>query len=402
MNEQEATSGMPRLKEIDLSTLLGSCRICMARNINMSAIFDTDSVHIIEEILFCTGVTLTQEDGLPTKICTQCLKDLSVAYKFKTSCLLADETFRKLIVEANIKTEALDASDDFEEVIGYEDELVDVDKKVKSEPKTKPISNVQNGRTLRVSRIIKSTESKKVRRIGRPKNPNAPPRRLKKYKFKKLHCESCDIKFDNKQQCEEHKKDKHKESAHWVCEICGKLFVHRASHYSHIKSHMPPKYACDQCDYKTWHKYDLVKHIRIHTGVKMYQCEYCTASYYTSSNLTGHIRRNHMKQRPFQCHLCRMTFFDRTKLNRHVDSHNEIKRFECEVCHSCFTRRCYWKKHLQRQHDIITPPKRPGRQKTNAVIGVDLLEKTIPSVTPAVKNFDVLTEYLVMKTDKEL
>ncbi|KPJ01337.1 hypothetical protein RR46_01115 [Papilio xuthus] len=44
-------------------------------------------------------------------------------------------------------------------------------------------------------------------------------------------------------------------------------------------------------------------------------------------------------------------------------------RFECDVCHACFTRRCYWKKHLQRQHGVTVPPQRPGRQKTNRQVG---------------------------------
>ncbi|CAB3261201.1 unnamed protein product [Arctia plantaginis] len=407
MEIRDAKNKVIRIKKMDIAAFVDSCRICMLRNSNMSGIFETESEHIIQEILFCTGITLKKEDGFPTKICTQCLKNLTVAYKFKTSCILADKTFRKLVIDTDIKAEVPEITDEeFDVHMEYEDEF---EEKVKEEVDWEPVltHNVRRKERLKKKEAAQSVlEKQPPKRVGRPKSATAAPRPLKKYKFKKLHCEPCNIKFTNKQQCDDHKKALHKDSNHWVCEICGKMFVHRASHYTHVKSHLPPQFACDQCDYKTSHKHDLVKHIRIHTGIKMYQCEYCTASYYTSSNLTMHTRRNHMKQRPFECSICRRTFFDRTKLNRHIDTHNDIKRFECEVCHACFTRRCYWKKHLLRQHDIVTPPQRPGRQKTNAVVGEELMEKVNLVIRPRDTVGDclgdksnVIDEYVIERVD---
>ncbi|KAG6439031.1 hypothetical protein O3G_MSEX000425 [Manduca sexta] len=54
----------------------------------------------------------------------------------------------------------------------------------------------------------------------------------------------------------------------------------------------------------------------------------------------------------------------------------ELHWFKCDVCHACFTRRCYWKKHLLQQHNVVTPPQRPGRQKVNFIVGQDLLQNT--------------------------
>ncbi|KAJ8703960.1 hypothetical protein PYW07_013254 [Mythimna separata] len=343
---------------------MDSCRVCMAQSLNMSCIFDAERENIIEEIQFCTGITIKQESGLPSQICEICLNNLSVAYKFKTSCLVADETFRKLVVTPVIKAEEEVIEYEYESLIDCKDENDDDYKEVKEELLEATVE--KDGEKSGHDKVKVSNTPPK----GRPRKSAGSlkgPRKLKQFKFKRLWCEPCGMKFDTKEESDEHKRKVHIET--WVCEVCGKMFVHRASHYTHVKSHQPPKYACDQCDYKTWHKYDLVKHIRIHTGLKMYQCEYCTASYYTSSNLTSHIRRLHMNEKPHDCNICHRTFFDRTKLNRHLDSHLEIKRFECDVCHACFTRRCYWKKHLLRQHDIVTPPQRPGRQKSNLVIG---------------------------------
>lgn len=67
---------------------------------------------------------LKQEDGFPTKICTQCLKNLTIAYNFKTSCILADKTFRKLVIETDIKAEEPEITvREFEANTEYEDDF---------------------------------------------------------------------------------------------------------------------------------------------------------------------------------------------------------------------------------------------------------------------------------------
>lgn len=45
--------------KVDISSLMDSCRVCMAQSLNMSSIFDAEKENIIEEILFCTGITVS-------------------------------------------------------------------------------------------------------------------------------------------------------------------------------------------------------------------------------------------------------------------------------------------------------------------------------------------------------
>ncbi|XP_059056372.1 zinc finger and SCAN domain-containing protein 21-like [Achroia grisella] len=358
MESSESTSvistSVPEVDEIKQS-----CRVCMAKKVNMSRIFDTES-NLIAQIEFCTGIQLTKEDDLPSQICNVCITDLSVAHKFKTRYIHADNMFRKLL--ANVKIEASDDETNNESYNINDDDVKEEtldnqigDEAIKSDVKV--MTNVDKSKI-----VIQNIPQ--VRKTRGPYRKSEQPKRLRKYKFKRLQCEPCGIKFASRELSDEHKRNIHKENESWVCEICGKMFIHRASLYTHTRSHLPPQYGCEKCDYRTWHKHDLVKHLRIHTGEKQYQCHFCTSSYHTSSNLTGHIRRFHEGLKRFQCHLCDRKFFDRTKLNRHVDSHNEIRRFECDICHSFFTRRCYWKKHLHRQHNVEIPPQRPGRRPT--------------------------------------
>nr|XP_034837890.1 LOW QUALITY PROTEIN: zinc finger protein 320-like [Maniola hyperantus] len=151
-----------------------------------------------------------------------------------------------------------------------------------------------------------------------------------------------------------------------VFQVCGKLFASRGAYSSHIRYHLPPSFFCEHCDYRSSYRWDLVKHLLIHTGIKQYQCSQCPNNYYTVSNLREHERVVHERVLRYACDVCGKMFYDRTHLRRHVDSHSDIKRFECEVCHSAFTRRCHWKKHLLKQHGITIPAQRPGRVRVGA------------------------------------
>ncbi|GBP33077.1 Zinc finger and BTB domain-containing protein 47 [Eumeta japonica] len=188
-----------------------------------------------------------------------------------------------------------------------------------------------------------------------------------KKRSKRLWCNICELDLKTRADAKEHRKS-HQKNVTWVCEICGKVFRHRASHITHLKSHRPPRFSCDQCDYRTSHKHDLAKHIRIHSGIKRYQCSYCPSSFHVISNLKSHERRTHQRVRDHICPVCSRLFFDMAHLKRHIDSHNEVKRFTCDICGSAYSRRCYWVKHMERQHEQMVQKIRPGRQKTNFVI----------------------------------
>ncbi|XP_037299164.1 myoneurin-like isoform X2 [Manduca sexta] len=327
-----------QLIKSDLDGVMDSCRVCMSLGADMSSLFDTEHINVIDRIEFCTGILLKQDDCLPSKICNVCLSNLSIAYEFKMSCLLANNVFRKFVTPV-IKSEAPD--DDRKE--SYKEASMEVDDHLSASNECDDtnvgcqdeLSAVHDEKGLKGSIIrdisVTDTEKRVVRKKRGPYKKSKVVKKkklkpVKKVQLDRLSCSSCKLKFENKEQVIMHKKDYHRDTECWVCEICGKVLTHRASHYSHVRSHAPPQYACAQCDYKTWYKHDLIKHVRRHDGIKLFQCEYCTASYYTSSNLINHTRRVHEGEKRYQCTICEKRFYDRTKLNRHTDSHNEIRR----------------------------------------------------------------------------
>ncbi|KOB66193.1 Uncharacterized protein OBRU01_15511, partial [Operophtera brumata] len=62
-------------------------------------------------------------------------------------------------------------------------------------------------------------------------------------------------------------------------------------------------------------------------GEKTFQCHLCSGTFRTSSNLQGHIQRNHIGLKEHVCARCGKGFYSLNKLNRHLDSHNNIKRW---------------------------------------------------------------------------
>lgn len=54
----------------------------------------------------------------------------------------------------------------------------------------------------------------------------------------------------------------------------------------------PEQHCCDQCDYVTSRRGDLVKHKRIHSGLKPFECKICKRRFKQSSHLSVHMRRH--------------------------------------------------------------------------------------------------------------
>ncbi|XP_072943290.1 uncharacterized protein [Epargyreus clarus] len=343
------------------------CRICLSEESNLTEFFEPVSDEIIEKIKFCTGIVLQNINSLPSQMCNKCHTDLHIAHTFKIKCMNSEDSFWKHSQD-NDKTNKCNGSNDNVKLkTRYNEHNNGVKKEQILKLKTvKPTVGVLKSK-ISIKKVKVTLKNPPELKLNTRRGVN---------KFKRLFCEPCQMKFSNRAESLEHKKLYHKEEQSWICEVCGKSYAHRSSQITHMHSHYPARYSCHDCDYSTYNKYDLIKHVRIHTGDKCFKCTQCPAAYRTSSNLRTHVRLLHERARPYACHICGKTYNDRATLNRHIDAHNDIKRHICNVCNAAFTKRSYWKKHLLKQHDIVIPNVRPGRQKAEVLL-VDRSEKEI-------------------------
>ncbi|KAI8854942.1 hypothetical protein BC829DRAFT_346117, partial [Chytridium lagenaria] len=67
----------------------------------------------------------------------------------------------------------------------------------------------------------------------------------------------------------------------------------------------------------------------------------CEEKFATKEDLAEHQRKDHGRARDYPCFFpgCSKMMYRRQDLQRHMATHDAVKRFSCEYCHKRFSRR---------------------------------------------------------------
>jgi hypothetical protein len=111
-------------------------------------------------------------------------------------------------------------------------------------------------------------------------------------------------------------------------------------------------YKCNECAYSTHQHSNLLRHKRIHTGERPFECPVagCGKSFSVKCNLTTH-ERLHSDERPFACTSCDKTFKLKHHLTKHVMSHTGERPHKCAECSFAATTAGDLKVHMRKHND---------------------------------------------------
>ncbi|KAH0619374.1 hypothetical protein JD844_019423 [Phrynosoma platyrhinos] len=145
----------------------------------------------------------------------------------------------------------------------------------------------------------------------------------------------------------------------FLCRICGSRFLTQDDLRFHVNSHEagdPQLFRCLQCSYRSRRWSSLKEHMFNHVGRKPYKCDECD---YTSVYKKDVIRHSAVhnrdkkkrvdpppKRSSFPCPICTRVYSMQKRLTQHMKTHSSEKPHMCDKCGKSFKKRYTFKMHL--------------------------------------------------------
>ncbi|XP_019539397.2 transcription factor grauzone-like [Aedes albopictus] len=170
-------------------------------------------------------------------------------------------------------------------------------------------------------------------------------------------CDTCGYKFGTKEALKKHIKAVHEEASDYICEICSKGFYRKSFFLEHRKTHdMTAEQLKKQCPVcNKWlksHAY-WVKHVRRHRNEGDHKCQECGHVSINLMALKAHMTRRHgpSSHRRHVCELCGKEYSHGTTLKEHVaNAHTGAPLYQCCYCSKSFFSNATMYGHRKKDH----------------------------------------------------
>ena len=156
---------------------------------------------------------------------------------------------------------------------------------------------------------------------------------------KEYKCRLCHKSFSEKLVYLAHQ-EKHKKSSPLKCTVCRETFKHQASLDTHMKTHKTEKpFTCDKCGKRFKSNFALNMHTPSHASTeKTYKCKVYGEEFKQKTDLETQMGQHNTV---YTCETCGEEFPDKSSLKKHRFIHTGEKLFACNFpgCSEFFTQK---------------------------------------------------------------
>lgn len=155
-----------------------------------------------------------------------------------------------------------------------------------------------------------------------------------KHKRRKFSCNDCDITLETESELQDHCCN----PPH-LCAVCKGTFdtkeelqIHECCHFR--KETNQKVYVCKTCNIAFKTSEGLEKHQLAHPNgkkISCYFCDICDNTFKSKQTLNTHLYNVHLKEKPFKCQICNMSFIVENNYCRHLNSFQHLKRLSLKA-----------------------------------------------------------------------
>ncbi|KAF5297331.1 hypothetical protein FQA39_LY12170 [Lamprigera yunnana] len=269
------------------------CRTCLSSSASFQSLFETD---LDKMVMGFTSVQFIQGDGLPTKICSDCVFQIKQAYIFKQQVEHSDNILKQhcLYIE---REQNADKPKNKHLKVDYQQSTNLTSFKTECVPSinTWLDSNEEIIHYISDDGCYNDVGNENVDRTESNESSNT--------------IEAEENTFRKEENLKRNDEMKNASAEDHECTTCGKKSTCESALKVHMRSHIDRPYKCHvtNCDKAFMRPNLLNTHLRKHIGVKMehitksrnHVCSVCGKAFYGALAFTTHMRSH--TQKPYQC-----------------------------------------------------------------------------------------------------